>query len=224
MMRTEDKTRMTEGSISRKIILFAIPLFLGNLFQQLYNTADSLIVGNYLGSNALAAVSSSGNLDFLMVGFINGIAMGAGVVIARYYGAKDKENLEKSIHTTVAFGIAAGIALTVIGMLLAPKILVLMGTPAEVLPESITYFRTYFAGSIGVIMYNIFVGILQSVWRQQTSADLSDHFFLYQCGAGYFLYFRIGDGSRCSRFGNSDFPIYKCILMSDSSSESKRRI
>ena len=98
-----------------------------------------------------------------MVGFINGIAMGAGVVIARYYGAKDKENLEKSIHTTVAFGIAAGIALTVIGMLLAPKILVLMGTPAEVLPESITYFRTYFAGSIGVIMYNIFVGILQSV-------------------------------------------------------------
>ena len=163
MMRTEDKTRMTEGSISRKIILFAIPLFLGNLFQQLYNTADSLIVGNYLGSNALAAVSSSGNLIFLMVGFINGIAMGAGVVIARYYGAKDKENLEKSIHTTVAFGIAAGIALTVIGMLLAPKILVLMGTPAEVLPESITYFRTYFAGSIGVIMYNIFVGILQSV-------------------------------------------------------------
>ena len=142
MMRAEDKTRMTEGSISRKIILFAIPLFLGNLFQQLYNTADSLIVGNYLGSNALAAVSSSGNLIFLMVGFINGIAMGAGVVIARYYGAKDRGNLEKAIHTTVAFGIAAGIALTVIGMLLAPKILVLMGTPAEVLPESITYLRT----------------------------------------------------------------------------------
>ena len=163
MMRAEDKTRMTEGSISRKIILFAIPLFLGNLFQQLYNTADSLIVGNYLGSNALAAVSSSGNLIFLMVGFINGIAMGAGVVIARYYGAKDRKNLEKAIHTTVAFGIVAGIALTVIGMLLAPKILVLMGTPSDVLPESITYFRTYFAGSIGVIMYNIFVGILQSV-------------------------------------------------------------
>ena len=162
-MRTEDKTRMTEGSISRKIILFAIPLFLGNLFQQLYNTADSLIVGNYLGSNALAAVSSSGNLIFLMVGFINGIAMGAGVVIARYYGAKDRKNLEKAIHTTVAFGIVAGIALTVIGMLLAPKILVLMGTPSDVLPESIAYFRTYFAGSIGVIMYNIFVGILQSV-------------------------------------------------------------
>ena len=89
-MSAESKTRMTEGSISKKMILFAIPLFLGNLFQQLYNTADSLIVGNFLGSNALAAVSSSGNLIFLMVGFINGIAMGAGVVIAWYYGAKNR--------------------------------------------------------------------------------------------------------------------------------------
>ena len=115
-MSTDSKTRMTEGSISKKMILFAIPLFLGNLFQQLYNTADSLIVGNFLGSNALAAVSSSGNLIFLMVGFINGIAMGAGVVIARYYGAKNREDLQKAIHTTVAFGLAAGAALTVLGL------------------------------------------------------------------------------------------------------------
>ena len=154
---------MTEGSISQKIIFFAIPLFLGNLFQQLYNTADSLIVGNFLGSNALAAVSSSGNLIFLMVGFINGIAMGAGVVIARYYGAKKRDCLQKAIHTTVAFGFVAGAVLTVLGMFLAPKILVLMGTPGDVLPESIVYFRTYFAGSMGVVMYNIFVGVLQSV-------------------------------------------------------------
>ena len=129
----------------------------------MYNTADSLIVGNFLGSNALAAVSSSGNLIFLMVGFINGIAMGAGVVVARYYGAKIKDCLQKAIHTTVAFGLVAGVVLTVMGMFLAPKILVLMGTPADVLSESIVYFRTYFAGSIGVVMYNIFVGILQSV-------------------------------------------------------------
>lgn len=95
IMSAESKTRMTEGSISRKIILFAIPLFLGNLFQQLYNTVDSLIVGNFLGSNALAAVSSSGNLIFLMVGFINGIAMGAGVVIARYYGEKNHKNCRR---------------------------------------------------------------------------------------------------------------------------------
>lgn len=166
-MSTESKTRMTEGSIARRSILFAIPLFLGNLFQQLYNTADSLIVGNFLGSNALAAVSSSGNLIFLLVGFINGIAMGAGVVIARYYGAKNKDSLQKSIHTTVAFGIVAGLVLTVVGILLAPKILVLMGTPSDVLPQSVTYFRIYFAGSPGSVMYNIFVGILQSVGDSQ---------------------------------------------------------
>ncbi len=162
-MNTESNTRMTEGSISKKIIFFAIPLFIGNLFQQLYNTADSLIVGNFLGSNALAAVSSSGNLIFLMLGFINGIAMGAGVVIARYYGEKNSENLQKAIHTTVAFGLASGLFLTVIGMFLAPKLLVLMGTPSEVLPQSIIYFRIYFAGSLGFVMYNIFVGILQSI-------------------------------------------------------------
>ena len=85
---TESSTLLTEGTIWKKMIAFAIPIFLGNLFQQLYNTADSLIVGNFIGSDALAAVSSSGNLIFLMVGFFNGIAMGAGVVIARYYGAR----------------------------------------------------------------------------------------------------------------------------------------
>ena len=85
MNNTQSKTLLTEGSIWKKMVAFALPLFFGNLFQQLYNTADSLIVGNFLGSNALAAVSSSGSLIFLLVGFFNGIAMGAGVVIARYY-------------------------------------------------------------------------------------------------------------------------------------------
>ena len=88
-MAAHNKTiPMTEGTIWKRIVAFAIPLFLGNLFQQLYNMADSLIVGNFLGSNALAAVSSSGNLIFLLVGFFNGIAVGAGVVIARYFGAQ----------------------------------------------------------------------------------------------------------------------------------------
>lgn len=154
---------MTEGTIWKRITAFALPIFLGNLFQQLYNTADSLIVGNFLGSNALAAVSSSGNLIFLMVGFFNGIAMGAGVVIARYYGAKEFDRVRKSVHTTIALGIAAGIVLTVAGTILTSRILVWMGTPADVLPESTTYFRIYFMGSLSFVMYNIFVGILQSV-------------------------------------------------------------
>lgn len=162
-MNDSNSTLMTEGSISRKIIRFAIPLFLGNLFQQLYNTADSLIVGNFLGSEALAAVSSSGSLIFLMVGFFNGISMGAGVVIARYFGAKNDEKVHKAVHTAVAFAIVSGIALTIVGYILAPQILVLMGTPQDVLVNSVVYFRVYFCGSVAFVLYNAMMGILQSV-------------------------------------------------------------
>lgn len=163
MRESDSATLMTEGSIWKKITFFAVPIFLGNLFQQMYNTADSLIVGNFLGSNALAAVSSSGNLIYLMIGFFNGIALGAGVVIARYFGARDQENVEKAVHTTVAFGIAASIVLTIVGVFFAPQILVWMQTPANVMPESTEYFRVYFMGSAGFVMYNMFVGILQAV-------------------------------------------------------------
>ena len=156
-------TRLLEGSIWKGIVGFAIPIFLGNLFQQLYNTVDSLIVGKFLGSEALAAVTSSGSLIFLMVGFFNGIAIGAGVVISKYFGAKDYETLKKAVHTDVAFGLSAGVMLTVLGMFLAPLMLQWMGTPAEVLPNSIAYFRTYFAGSVAFVMYNIVMGILQAV-------------------------------------------------------------
>ena len=154
---------MTQGPIWKRILVFAIPLFFGNLFQQLYNAVDSLIVGNFLGSNALAAVSSSGSLIFLLVGFFNGISLGAGVVIARYYGAGDISKVQRALHTAIAFGLAAGAFLTVVGVFLAPQILVLMGTPAEVLPNSVSYFRTYFAGSLAFVMYNMFMGILQAV-------------------------------------------------------------
>lgn len=160
---TAPSTLMTEGPIWKKIVLFALPLFLGNLFQQLYNTADSLIVGNFLGSDALAAVSSSGSLIFLMVGFFNGIALGAGVVVARYYGARQIDKLQRAIHTDIAFGLVAGVALTVIGLILAPKMLIWMGTPEDVMPNSVLYFRIYFLGSLAFVMYNVSVGILQSI-------------------------------------------------------------
>lgn len=159
----DDTNMMSEGSIAKKIIYFAIPLFLGNLFQQLYNTADSLIVGNFLGSSALAAVASSGNLIFLLVGFFNGISVGAGVVIARFYGAHDHRRVRLSIHTTVALGIVCGIVLTILGVVFAPKILILMGTPQDVLPNSIIYFRVYFMGSLAFVLYNAFTGILQAL-------------------------------------------------------------
>lgn len=154
---------MTSGSISKRMVSFALPLLLGNLFQQLYNTVDSLIVGNFLGSTALAAVSSSGSLIFMLIGFLSGISAGAGVVVSRYFGAEDEDGIHRAVHTTVAFGLVAGVVMTAAGILLSPQILLWMGTPESVMPESVTYLQVYFYGSLGFVMYNIFVGILQAV-------------------------------------------------------------
>lgn len=154
---------LTEGSIWKAMLLFALPVFLGNVFQQLYNAFDAWCVGNYIGDDALAAVSSSGSLIFMMVSFFNGVAMGAGVIIAQAFGAKHYNTMQKAIHTAIAFGLVTGMVLTVVGVALTPTILRWMGTPAEVLPQSIEYFRYYFCGALFIVMYNIFVGILHAV-------------------------------------------------------------
>ena len=145
------------------MLLFALPIFLGNVFQQFYHAFDSWTVGKFIGDTALAAVSSSGNLIHMFVGFFNGVAMGAGVIIAKFFGARDYKNMRTAIHTDVAFGLAAGIFLTVLGVGFSPTILRWMNTPADVLPESIIYFRYYFCGAVFTVMYNIFVGILHAV-------------------------------------------------------------
>ena len=157
------KRNLTEGSIWKALVLFALPVFLGQVFQQFYNAFDSWCVGHFIGDNALAAVSSSGSLIFMMVSFFNGLAMGAGVIIARHFGAKEHQKMSDAIHTAVAFGLCTGTALTIAGVTLTPTILRWMGTPAEVLPESIIYFRYYFYGAIFTVMYNIFVGIHHAV-------------------------------------------------------------
>ena len=154
---------LTEGNILTKMLLFALPIFLGNIFQQLYNTVDSLIVGNFLGELPLAAVSSSGNLIHMFIGFFQGLSMGAGILIARYYGAKNYDALHKAIHTDVAMGLCTGILLTILGVAMTPTILGWMGTPEDVLPYSIEYFHFYFCGAVFTVMYNIFVGILHAV-------------------------------------------------------------
>lgn len=163
-----EKRGMLQGSIWKSMTFFALPIFFGNLFQQLYNTVDSLIVGNFVGMNALAAVSSSGSITFLLIGFFNGVAIGAGVVISRYFGAKDYENMSKAIHTTIAFGLIISIIFTIIGVFLSPYILKLMDTPESVMPNSVAYLQIYFFGAIGLIMYNVFVGIMQAVGDSKT--------------------------------------------------------
>ena len=157
------KQDLTEGTIWTKILLFALPIFLGNMFQQFYNAFDSWVVGHYLGDAALAAVSSSASLIHMMVGFFQGIAMGAGVLIAKSFGAKDYDTLKRAMHTDVAFGLTAGTLLTVLGVALTPTILRWMNTPETVLPQSISYFRYYSYGVLFTVMYNIFVGILHAL-------------------------------------------------------------
>ena len=159
----QDAMRMTEGSIPGQMLRFAAPLFLGNLFQQLYNTADALIVGNMLGSDALAAVSATGTLVFLIISLFVGIAAGSGVLISRYYGAQDYEKLEKAVHTNVAFSLVAGLLMTVFGVAFTPWMLRAMGTPEDVMDLSATYIRIFFAGSLGLVLYNGLRGVMQAV-------------------------------------------------------------
>jgi len=145
---------LTVGNPYSLIVGFALPIFFSQLFQQLYNTADSLIVGHFLGTEALAAVSSSGMLIFLLTSFFEGTAMGAGVVISRYFGARNPNKVSRAIHTSLAFGLATGVILTVVGVLFTPTLLVWMKTDPRVLPEAIEYFRYYFAGCLAVVLYN----------------------------------------------------------------------
>ena len=154
---------MTEGKIWKEITKFAIPLFLGNLFQQFYNVVDSLVVGNVLGKEALAAVTSSGSLIFLLVGFVQGLFMGGSVIISRYIGARDDAKVSTAVHTMIAFSFLAGVVLTVVGVFVTPVLLRLMGTPEDVMPNSVIYFRVYFYGAIGVAMYNSTSSIFRAV-------------------------------------------------------------
>ena len=156
-------TDMTQGSISRLLFAFAVPLMLGNLFQQLYNTVDSLIVGNFVSKQALAAVGCTGPIINTLIGLFSGLATGASVVISQYYGAKDEEKLGKAVHTTVMITLITCVVLTVVGVWATPLMLRLMDTPADVILEAELYLRIYFGGVSGLLLYNIGSGILRAV-------------------------------------------------------------
>ena len=154
---------MTEGVIWKEILLFSIPLLLGNLFQQLYNAVDSVVVGNYIGAQALAAVGSSAPVINLLVSFFKGLAVGAGVIISRYFGARKKEELHIAVHTSLALTFAAGLVMTLIGVLISPYVLQWVGTPSDVMESSVLYLRIYFLGILSVMVYNMGSGILRAV-------------------------------------------------------------
>ncbi|WP_300361924.1 MATE family efflux transporter [Fusobacterium sp.] len=160
---------MTEGSIVKKLLLFSIPLILGNLLQQTYNTVDSIIVGNYVGSNALAAVGSSAMLIYLLIGFSQGIAVGAGVIISQAIGAKDNKRINLSVHTAIMIAILLGLFLSVIGFIFTPQLLKWMKTPPEIMAESIEYLRLFSLGLVFSIVYNMEAGILNAVGNSKRS-------------------------------------------------------
>lgn len=157
-----DIVLMTDGPIAGHVLRYALPIFVGSLFQQLYNTADALIVGNLVSSSALAAVTSTGSITFMAIGFFLGFSVGAGIVIARHIGAEDHVATARAVHTTVAMGLVLSVLLTAAGVLLTPSVLRLMGTPDDVFPEANLYLRIYFGGSTGFVLYNTFVGILRA--------------------------------------------------------------
>lgn len=161
--KSKNRGLMTEGVIWKEILLFSIPLLLGNLFQQLYNAVDSVVVGNYIGAQALAAVGSSAPVINLLVSFFMGLAVGAGVIISRYFGARKKEELHIAVHTSLALTFAAGLVMTLIGVLISPYVLQWVGTPSDVMESSVLYLRIYFLGILSVMVYNMGSGILRAV-------------------------------------------------------------
>lgn len=162
MKKTSSITLMTSGNLKKQILAYTFPILVGYLFQQLYNTADALIVGNFLGETALAAVTGVGSLTFLFIGFFTGFATGASVIVAREIGANNEDKTRRVVHTTVALGIVLSILMTVSGFFLCNPLLKAMGTPSDVLPLSNAYLRIYFLGSSAIVMYNMLVGILRA--------------------------------------------------------------
>lgn len=163
-MNQQKANQITEGVIWKQLLLFFFPILFGTFFQQLYNTVDAIIVGRFVGKEALAAVGgSTSTLINLLVGFFIGLSSGATVIISQFYGARQNENVHRSVHTAIAFSLTGGFVIMLAGFIVSPMALELMGTPDEIMHYSLTYLRIYFAGIIGNLIYNIGSGILRAV-------------------------------------------------------------
>ncbi|MDU1022602.1 MAG: MATE family efflux transporter [Peptoniphilus harei] len=164
-----EKNLMTSGSIWKTILIFSIPLIIGNLLQQTYNTIDSMIVGNFVGSSALAAVGSSTALINLLISFAQGIAVGSGIIVAQSLGSNARKDVRISIHTSMALALVLGLVISIMGYVFAPWLLEKMQTPIEVMPESIEYLRVFSLGLIFNVIYNMEAGILNAVGNSKRS-------------------------------------------------------
>ena len=157
------ETDMTKGAILPQILFFALPLILGQLFQQLYNTFDTWCVGNFVGKNSFSAVGTVGSITNMLIGFAGGFSTGAGVVISQYYGAGDKENVRRSVHTFILFMIILSLFLSIMGMALTPLLIKIIKAPPEVAKEQYSYLTIYFTGISGLLLYNMGSAIFRAV-------------------------------------------------------------
>ena len=167
LIRPRRDVDMTEGSIIRHLITFAFPLLIGNIFQQLYNTVDTWVVGNYVSNEAFSAVGTVGPIINMLIGFFLGLSSGAGVVISQYYGAKKYDRVQDTVHTAILMTIILAVIFTFLGIGMAPFMIRFMKTPESVIPESTAYLTIYFSGVIGLMLYNIGSGILRAVGDSQ---------------------------------------------------------
>ena len=156
-------TNITEGVIWKQLLMFFFPILLGTFFLQMYNTIDTIIVGRYVGTNALAAVGAAGALTGVLVGFFTGMASGATVVVSQRCGAGDGEGVSKAVHTGMALAIAAGVMITVLGLIFTPSVLKLTNTPDAVFEDAKLYTMVYFAGGIALVIYNVGSGIMRAL-------------------------------------------------------------
>ena len=167
MRKSRKDVDMTHGNITKHIVFFALPLLVGNLFQQLYNTVDTWVVGNYVSNEAFSAVGTVGPIFNMLIGFFMGLSSGAGVVISQYYGAGRHEKVQDAVHTAIMMTLVLAVVFTGLGIFMVPYMLKLMNMPPEVIPEATTYLTIIFGGVVGMMIYNIGSGILRAVGDSQ---------------------------------------------------------
>lgn len=167
-MKKINMTDMTTGSPARHILTFALPLLLGNLFQQLYNMVDSVVVGNYVGKNALAAVGTCGSMSFLFFSLSSGLAIGIGIIVSQFYGAKDEQQVRNTIANSIYVLVTAALAVSVLGILLCPALLRLLQTPEHIMEDATLYLRTTCAGIIAIALYNGVAAVLRALGDSRT--------------------------------------------------------
>ena len=163
MEQAVKENSITQGVIWKQLLIFFFPILIGTFFQQLYNTVDTIVVGQYVGTNALAAVGTTGTLINLLVGFFVGVSSGATVIISQFFGAGDGKNVSKAVHTSIALALAGGLIIMVLGLLTARPSLVLLGVPEEILGDALTYMNVYYCGIIASMIYNVGTGVLRAI-------------------------------------------------------------